>query len=272
MPGGRQLDLFDGGGVSTGDPPRFAGPDEPVAACERDDAALIAAIARAGLRDYRDLTDEAVKRRLPDAIPALETLCRRFTGFGLTRPIPEQIAALRAIASIGGPGAARAVAGIVADEVIRGPGFADAVHQAARLRCRLPDPVVLDLLRHPDPRMRADGAACAHRARPDIVATLVDLLGDLQQAVAQAAACALGRMGRSEARPLLVRLLAEQPSAEVIEAVSGIAGDACIVLLGRIARTQTGLAATALEALRDIDDERAAAIVAAIETAAPRLA
>jgi hypothetical protein len=267
----RQLDLFDGGGVSPPEPSPFAGSAEPVVASELDDAALIAAIARAGLRDYRDLTDEAAKRRLADAIPALETLCRRFTGFGLTRPIPEQIAAVQAMASIGGPAAARAVAGIVADEVIRGPGFAHAVHQAARLGCRLPEAVVLDLLRHPDPELRADGAACAHRARPDIVATLVDLLGDLHQAVAQAAACALGRMGRNEARPMLLRLLAEQPSAELIQAVSGIADDACIVLLGRIARTQSGLASDALEALRDMDDNRAAAIVAGIETAAARL-
>jgi hypothetical protein len=270
MPTGQQLDLFDGGGVSTEDPWPFAGPDVPVVASELDDAALIAAISRASLRDYRDLTDEAVKRRLAEAVPALEVLCRRFTGFGLTRPIPEQIAAVQAMASIGGSAASRAVARIVADAAIRGPGFADAAHAAARLRCRLPEAVVLDLLRHPDPGMRADGAACAHRARPDIVAILIDLLGDLHQPVARAAACALGRMGRSEARPVLLRLLAEQPSAELIQAVSGIADDAGVVALGRVARTRPDLAAEAVDALRDLEDPRAAAIVASIEKAASR--
>lgn len=271
MQTGRQFDLFDGGGASTEEPLPFADSAAPVVASELDDAALIAAISRAGLRDYRDLIGEAVDRRLAAAIPPLEALCRRFSGFGLSRAIPEQIAAVQAIASIGGSAAARAVAGIVADDVIRGPGFAEAVHSAARLRCRLPDSVVLDLLRHAEPAMRADGAACAHRARADIVAVPVDLLGDLHQAVAVAAACALGRMGRSEARPMLLRLLAEQPSVEVIEAVSGIPDDACVVLLGRIARTQADLAADALEALRDMDDPRAAAIAAAIMTAAARM-
>nr|WP_294523604.1 HEAT repeat domain-containing protein [uncultured Rhodopila sp.] len=265
---GRQLDLFDGGGVSTEAPPPFAGSAGPVAASELDDAALIDAIARAGLRDYRDLTEEAVQRRLAEAIPALETLCRRFTGFGLTRPIPEQIAAVQAIASIGGSAASRAVAAIIADDVIRGPGFADAVHQAARLRCRLPDAVVLDLLRHPDSAMRADGASCAHRPRADIVALLADLLNDPHQAVARAAACALGRMGRGDAQPILLRLLAEQPSQEVIEAAAGIEDEAIIVLLGRIARTRPELAAAAMEALRDMEHGRATAIVASIEGSA----
>ena len=49
------------------------------------------------------------------------------------------------------------------------------------------------------------------------------------------------------------------------------ADDACIVLLGRIARTQPELAEDALDALRDIDSPRAAALVAAIvrETGRP---
>ena len=271
MQAGQQLDLFDGGGAATEDPLPFAGSDEAVVASEFDDAALIAAISGASLRDHRALTGEAAKRRLAKAIPALEGLCRRFTGFGLTRPIPEQIAAVKAIAAIGGPTASLAVARIIADGVIRGSGLADAVHEAARLRCRLPEAVVLDLLRHPNPCMRADGAACAHRPRADIIATLVDLLGDLHQAVAEAAGLALGRMGRSEARPMLMRLLAEQPSADVIQAVSGIADNACVVLLGRIARAGTDLAADALEALRDMDDPQAAAIVASLETAAAGL-
>nr|WP_294547091.1 hypothetical protein [uncultured Rhodopila sp.] len=43
------------------------------------------------------------------------------------------------------------------------------------------------------------------------------------------------------------------------------------MLLGRIAQKRIGLAADAIEALRDMDDPRAAATVAAIETAAARL-
>jgi hypothetical protein len=50
--------------------------------------------------------------------------------------------------------------------------------------------------------------------------------------------------------------------------VSGIADESCIVLLGRIARTMPALAPDAIEVLRDMDSERAAAVVASIESAA----
>jgi HEAT repeat protein len=129
---------------------------------------------------------------------------------------------------------------------------------------------VLDLLRHPDPAVRADAAGCAHRPHAGVIALLVDLLGDLHPAVAQEAACALGRLGQREALAILSRLLREQPSPAVIQAVALVADDACIVLLGRIARTIPDLAQDALEALRDMDNDRAAAIVAAIEREAAR--
>ncbi|MFL5255766.1 MAG: hypothetical protein ACJ8AI_23280 [Rhodopila sp.] len=51
----------------------------------------------------------------------------------------------------------------------------------------------------------------------------------------------------------------------MIQAIAAVADDACIVLLGRIARTRPDLADDALEALRDMENDRAAAIVAAIE-------
>lgn len=261
----RQLDLFGVGGVSA---PVSVAARSPVVASELDDPALIAAIPGARVNDYRALIDEAVKRQPAGAILALEDLCRRFKGFGLEHPVPEQTAAVEAIAAIGGRDAAQAVSRIMADRVVQGPGIAAALHAAARLGCALPDSMVLDFLRHPVPDIRADAAACAHRHRQDIAAVLADLLGDLNRSVATAAACALGRMGRAEARPMLLRLLAEQPAAELIQAVSGIADESCIVLLGRIARTMPALAPDAIEVLRDMDSERAAAVVASIESAA----
>jgi hypothetical protein len=89
---------------------------------------------------------------------------------------------------------------------------------------------------------------------------LSDLLEDLHPRVARAAAVALGRAGRTGARPALLRLLGNQPSAELIDAIAAVADETVIVLLGRVARTHTDLATVAIEALRDIDDERAAAI------------
>ena len=68
-------------------------------------------------------------------------------------------------------------------------------------------------------------------------------------APAREAACLLRRMGRTEARPSLLRLLREVPSAAVIEPISAIADEECLVILGRIARTRPDLADAALAAL-----------------------
>jgi HEAT repeat protein len=97
-----------------------------------------------------------------------------------------------------------------------------------------------------------------------LVAVLIDLLDDLNDEVRIAASCALGRMGRPEARAVLTRLLRDQPSSAVIEAVTTIADDECLVLLGRIARGAGDLAPAALEALEAIAHPRAERIIAAI--------
>jgi hypothetical protein len=79
-----------------------------------------------------------------------------------------------------------------------------------------------------------------------------------------AAACALGRLGRSEARPLLVRFLREQPSAELIDAIAPIADEEYVVLLGRVARARPDLSEAVLDALDAIDDPRAEKIAGQI--------
>jgi HEAT repeat protein len=93
---------------------------------------------------------------------------------------------------------------------------------------------------------------------------MIDLLDDLNQAVARSAACALGQMGRIEARPMIARLLRQEPSEEVIDAVSPVADEECIVLLGRIARSKPALSDAALDALESTDHPRASAIAIAI--------
>ena len=95
---------------------------------------------------------------------------------------------------------------------------------------------------------------------------LVDLLDDLHEIVAVAAACALGRAGRIEAQPRLARLLRDDPTADVIDAVSPVADDDCIVQLGRIARTNPVLSGAAVDALDAMDNPRAQAIAATVRS------
>jgi HEAT repeat protein len=139
----------------------------------------------------------------------------------------------------------------------------DAAQAAVLLECRLPPAVSLPLLRHNNAHVRAGACRCA-RPHADVVPGLVDLLDDLNGIVAIAAACALGRAGRIEALPMLVRLLRDEPTAEVIDAVASLADDDCIEQLGRIARTIPPLSAAVIDALDAIDNPRARAVAATV--------
>jgi hypothetical protein len=81
---------------------------------------------------------------------------------------------------------------------------------------------------------------------------------------------ALGRIGRAEARPLLIWLLRTQPSAEVIEALTPIADEEVIVAFGRAARAMADLTQPVLVALEQLDDPRAAVIASALRDDTPQ--
>lgn len=252
----QQLNLFAARGVA----PATVVERAPVQADALSDAALIEAIPHAGLRDCGPLAEATVQRRLHAAVPALESLCRRFRGFGQERAVPEQVAALRALAELGGADAAAAVRRLITGGAVQGPGLREGAHAAATLRCRLPEEVVLALLRHGDPVVRADACRCVPHTRA-VAELLIGLLEDLHASVATAAACALGRMGRPEARPPLLRSLRQAPDATMLEAVVPVADEDATVLLGRIAREHPALRDAALAALEDIDTPRAAALL-----------
>src|SRR5256885_2156090 len=228
-----QLDLFAACAVRIERPLPPADAGGLPSPAELSDDALAPAIPGGDLGAAPALAAEAGRRRLAAAVPALEALCRRFCGFGLERVVPEQAAAIEALRAIGGPDAAQAVARLIARSVVQGPGLRGAVAAAAELRSNLPIAVLSSLLRHPDPGVRADACRCA-RPDPKTISVLIDLLDDLNGAVARSAACALGRMGRTEARTMLIHLLREAPSAEIIDASASIADEDCIVRLGRI--------------------------------------
>jgi HEAT repeats len=258
----RQLDLFAPRLPASPDP---ASPRRPaIVPTALTDAELIAAIPDVGLQDCAVLAEEAGRRRLAAAVPALARLCRRFAGWGSDAAVPEQLAALGALTRIGGRAAAAIVAaGIVKAEFV-GPTLAAAVAAAATLDATLPDDTILGLLRHDDRQLRADACHCV-RASPAIIAALIELLDDLHPAVVRAAAIALGRLGRIEARPPLTRLLDEEPAPDIIGAFGGIADEAGLILLGRLAQRIPALAGAVLDTLEDVDHPLAASIAAALQ-------
>jgi len=268
MAAAEQLDLFS---VSPGPDGRNS-PDcstGPVIACNTlDDDRLLAATLNAGIRDTVALVAEAGRRRLAAAIPVLDALCRRFTGYGADRIVPEQAAALGAIALIGGRDAAQTLVRLIAMRIVQGPCLRQAVAAAARLGAKLPAGTVLELLRHDDPQIRADACRCT-RIWPEAVPLLRDLLDDLHSDARKAAACALARMGRNEVRGLLVRYLREEPTAELVDAIACVADEECAVLLGRLARAVPHLSEAAFDALHSIDHLGARAIAAALSADRP---
>jgi len=238
-------------------------PRQVVGCDELDDSTLVAALTRAGIRDCVALAAEAGQRRLATAIPTLDTVCRRHAGFGAERIVPEQAAAVDALAMIGGPDASLTLARLIVQRVVQGPCLQRSVAAAARLGAKLPSGRVVELLHHDDPKIRADACRCA-RPWPEVLPALHLLLDDGHADVRKAAACALGRMGRSEVRPLLVRYLRETPTAELVDAVAAVADEECVVLLGRIARNSAELREIALDALDAAEHPRAAKIAAAL--------
>src|ERR1700674_179348 len=263
----QQLDLFSSAGIQAERPLPKSMELRPTATA-LDDQALIDAIPESNLADSIALATEAGRRRLAADVPSLETLCRRFSGFGIDRMVPEQAAALQALAAISGREAVEAVSQLIVRGVVQGPALNLAVSTAARIGSTLPADVLQSLLRHPDPGIRASVCGCARR-RPELISVMIDLLEDLNQGVARSAACALGQIGRIEARPMLAKLLREEPSEEVIDAVSSIADEECLVQVGRIARTKPTLSDAALNALEGIDQPRANAIAIAIRNLVP---
>lgn len=258
-----QLDLFSAAGIPSEHRPRPESRPQKLIAADFGDGALVAAIPGAGLVEAPALAAEAGRRGLVAAVPALERLCLRFAGFGLERAIPEQVAALEALALIGGSKAAGTVGRLIAKEVFQGPTRKVAVDVAAQLGSALPVGTVLGLLRDADPNVRANACRCAG-PWPAVLRELLDLVDDPDGKVQAAAACALGRMGRREARQALVRLLRDAPSVEVIDAIPAIADEDSIILLGRLVRIQATLSDAARDALEMIDHPRARQIVAAM--------
>lgn len=254
-----QLDLFSSGTAANAAPTDAARrPALDVASL--DDSALVPALQACGSRDAILVVGEIGRRQLSAAIPALEHFCRLYAAYGIRGVSREQEAALDALTQIGGADATRAVTRLIERGEVQGEARKKAVRIAAEQGGALPIELLESILQVDDPALRRDGCRLARRW-PSLVPLLVGLLDDIDSDVQIAAACALGDMGWQGARPLLLRLLRSVPSSEVIDTVVGVADEQCIVELGRLARSETALAAAALAALQAIDHPLAEKLV-----------
>jgi len=102
----RQSDLFaERGRVIPRRNPQPTAPPAPRPVEVLSDDELLALASEAGPSNVEAVCSELVSRSLGAAVPALEALWRRFAGFGVEKPLREQLAVLDTLARLGGTGA-----------------------------------------------------------------------------------------------------------------------------------------------------------------------
>ena len=161
-----QLDLFaDRGRVMARHVPVPMAPPAaaPVATLSDDD--LLESIQEAGPSNIEAVGSEIVSRSLEAAVPALDALWRRFAGFGVEKPLREQLAVLDTLARLGGTDARSTLRGIVLSKGLPASLLPAAVQASASAGLALPAAFVGPLLDHEDAEVR--GAAFVLAAKPN---------------------------------------------------------------------------------------------------------
>ncbi len=129
-----------------------------------DDETLIALLGEVGPSEVRGICSEIAARSLEGAVLALEALWRRFTGFGIEKPLAEQIAVLETLAQLDSP-EARATLRRILLRNLPASTFPVALQAAARTGLALPTWFVAPLLDHADAAARCSAFALADKAR-----------------------------------------------------------------------------------------------------------
>lgn len=258
QPEAEQFDLFTGGGTVE---PAAVPADKPICPETLSDEDILDRIPDAGIADVRLLCSLAVERGLDDrAVPCLEALWRRFTGYGYDRPCPEQTAVIETLARLETAGARQLLTDIATAHDLPPSLLPPALSAALSASLKLPVDFIRPLLTHADPRVRELAARLSEYGQPDIQA-LDACLNDTQLAVRRAAAVVLGQFGYAGAKATLLIELQRTPTGEIVEALAAIADDEIIVHLSRCAAAHPALAgriATELEELETALSLRAA--------------
>lgn len=267
----RQLDLFaERGKVEPRHAPKAIASSAPTPAVDTlSDRELLELVTNARPSDVEAVCSELISRDLEAAVPALEALWRRFSGFGIEKPLREQLAVVDTLARLGGMEARSALRRIVLSKDLPASLLPAALQAAASAGLSLPAPFVDPHLDHGDTVVR--GAAFALAALTHVpAARLREGLFDRSAANRLVAAIALGLRGDSRARKPLLDELARAPSTEIIEAVATVWDDDTIVHLGRCARNHPRLAGAVLDALREIESPRADVVAKDVEARVTR--
>ena len=259
--GVRQTNLFGDRGTAT---PVAAPAARPPFPDTLSDEELVARLPGARIAEAGPLCGLVVERGLGDrALPALESLWRRFAGFGQDRLLPEQVAVVETLAKIGTAAAPEMLAGIVAAPELPLPLLPTALRAALAVSLRLPGTFTGPLLAHGDPEIREFAIRLCAFGRPEFEG-LEACLADTHAAVRRAAAIVLGGFGWDRAKAVLLAELARHPTGEVVDALATIADDDIVVHLGRCAERHPELAGRIAAELEEMQTPRSLKIASRI--------
>ncbi len=259
-----QPDLFDGRGRD--DVSRR--PSEPARTIipqvdTLDDETLIALLEDVGPTDVRTVCSEIAVRSFGGAVPALEALWRRFAGFGIEKPLAEQIAVLETLTQLDSS-EARATLRRILLRNLPASTFPVALQAAARAGLALPTWFVAPLLDHADATVRGCAFALADRARVPAERLRMGLF-DRTPEIRRTAAIMLAHRGHAEARKTLLEELQRSPEKALIHALAAIPDEDTIVHLGRCVAGNPALVGTVIDVLRDMECPRAARLARRLE-------
>ncbi len=252
-----QPDLFDARDEDVSDyAPSTSVPSTETPLEDYTDDDLLEAIPMAGLSNVDALCSEVVGRSLLTAVPALETLWRRFTGFGPNKPFRQQLAVINTLARLDGARSHVALRRIVLSRTLPGSLLPMALQAAIQTRLALPAVFIEPLLAHEEITVRHAAFSLALRSAVSID-RLREGLQDPTDGIRRAAGIALGFRGDTKARQTLLQELSRSPTLEVIEAITAVWDEDVIVHLGRCAHYHPHLAGAVFDALHDIGTRRA---------------
>ena len=259
--GVRQTDLFGDRGTAA---PVAAPAAPPPCPDTLSNEELLDRLPGAGIAEAGPLCGLVVERGLGDrALPALESLWRRFAGLGQDRLLPEQVAVVETLAKIGTAAAREMLAGIVTAADLPPVLLPWALRAALAVSLRLPGTFTGPLLAHGDPEIREFAIRLCAFGRPEI-GGLEACLADTQPTVRRAAAIVLGGFGRDRAKAVLLAELARQPDGDVVDALASIADDDIVVHLGRCAEMHPELAGRIAAELEEMQTPRSLKIASRI--------
>ena len=162
----RQLELFaERGGVEPRHSPQTAASSAHAPAVDAlSDDDLLELIPNAGPSNVEAVCSEVVSRSLQAGVPALEALWQRFSGFGIEKPLREQLAVVDTLPRLGGTDARAALRRIVLWKGLPASLLPAALQAAASAGLALPAPFVAPLLDHEDAAVRSTAFALAASA------------------------------------------------------------------------------------------------------------